>query len=53
MTLKRLADPKVVQMKVETKKQRKENKGKDWQNLSTSEKWDIVEGDLRARGLID
>ena len=53
MGFKKLVSDKVVQVKTETKKERDKNKGKDWQQLSTSEKWEIVEGDLRARGIIE
>jgi len=37
----------------EKRKAKKDNKGKVWQNLSTNEKWDIIELDLRSRGIID
>ena len=53
MTVRRITTQAKAEEKAAEKKNQKDNKGKVWQNLSTQEHWDIVEADLRARGVIE
>ena len=53
MVLKSIVTREQATKNAEKRKAKKDNKGKVWQNLSTSEQWDIVEADLRSRGVIE
>ncbi|MBW1672073.1 MAG: hypothetical protein JRJ45_00255 [Deltaproteobacteria bacterium] len=53
MTVTRVVTQEFAEKKAAEKKNKKDNKGKVWQNLSTNEQMGIIEADLRARGVIE
>lgn len=53
MAVKRIADPKSVEVKNKTKTNKKNNKGKIWATLNANDKFEIIGNDLIARGIID
>lgn len=53
MTVRSIIPREQATHNAEKTKNKKDNKGKVWQNLSTNEQMTIIENDLRARGVID